>query len=324
MNTPHLRGCPNIDCHNNKDCCPFRKIVIPAVMGDDSEESPAAPENGRYRNALVEYEANGAMYIYASDGIFTKISMVAGGSGAASIQYVDGKIGAEATARQDGDADTLAAANAYTDAHSGTGDVTKQYVDDQDAATLASAKDYADDAVADSKNMTIFYIGQYYPEVGEQMPIYKDAEHTEQITFAEFRAAIEKGPVQLYRPYDYETYWIEYVDDLDVFLATPPSSGSYIYFKTRYLYGIREFYWYSENDAGPEYGGILDTQSDWNENNATVPSYIKNKPSLATVATSGLYSDLSGTPTVPTITLTTTDPGEGSVLAENAFIGVYN
>lgn len=324
MNTPHVKGCPDINCNNNKDCCPFRKIVIPAVMGDDSEESPAAPENGRYRNALVEYEANGAMYIYASDGIFTKISMVAGGSGAASVQYVDGKVGAEATARQDGDANTLAAAKEYTDEHSGTGDVTKQYVDDQDAATLASAKDYADDAVADSKNMTIFHIGQYYPEVGEQMLIYKDADHTELVTFAEFRAAIEKGPVQLYRPYDHETYWIEYVDDLDAFLATPPSSGSYIYFSTRYLYGIRQFYWYSENDAGPEYGGILGTQSDWTENNANALSYIKHKPSLATVATSGLYSDLSGTPTVPTITLTTTDPGEGSVLAENTFIGVYN
>lgn len=45
--------------------------------------------------------------------------------------------------------------------------------------------------------------------------------------------------------------------------------------------------------------------------------------SLATVATSGLYSDLTGTPTVPTITMTTTDPGEGSPLAADTFIAVY-
>ena len=80
----------NCSCGKPKDdCCPFRKIVIPAVMGDDSEDSPSAPENGAYVNALVEYEANGAMYMYASDGIFTKLSMVAGSAGAASISYVD-------------------------------------------------------------------------------------------------------------------------------------------------------------------------------------------------------------------------------------------
>lgn len=47
MNTPHVEGCPDINCNNNKDCCPFRKIVISAVMGDDSEGSPSAPDNGR-------------------------------------------------------------------------------------------------------------------------------------------------------------------------------------------------------------------------------------------------------------------------------------
>lgn len=45
--------------------------------------------------------------------------------------------------------------------------------------------------------------------------------------------------------------------------------------------------------------------------------------SLATVATSGQYSDLTGTPTVPTITMQTTDPGEGAPLAANNFIAVY-
>lgn len=45
---------------------------------------------------------------------------------------------------------------------------------------------------------------------------------------------------------------------------------------------------------------------------------------LAPVATSGEYGDLSNRPTVPVITLTTTDPGEGSTLAANTFIGVYN
>ena len=45
--------------------------------------------------------------------------------------------------------------------------------------------------------------------------------------------------------------------------------------------------------------------------------------SLATVATTGLYSDLSNTPVVPTIIVTNADPGEGADLPANNFIFVY-
>lgn len=39
-------------------------------------------------------------------------------------------------------------------------------------------------------------------------------------------------------------------------------------------------------------------QANWNETDSTEPSFIRNKPSLATVATSGNYSDLQGAPTL--------------------------
>lgn len=42
------------------------------------------------------------------------------------------------------------------------------------------------------------------------------------------------------------------------------------------------------------------TQADWTETVTTAPSYIKNKPNLATVATSGSYNDLSNKPDIPT------------------------
>lgn len=58
---------------------------------------------------------------------------------------------------------------------------------------------------------------------------------------------------------------------------------------------------------------------------ATTGEYddLTGRPNFATVATSGDYDDLSNKPTIPTIILTDTDPGEGSVLAENTFIFVY-
>ena len=48
-----------------------------------------------------------------------------------------------------------------------------------------------------------------------------------------------------------------------------------------------------------------------------------DKPSFAAVATSGSYNDLSDQPTIPNIILTDVDPGEGSPLAANTFIAVY-
>ena len=40
-------------------------------------------------------------------------------------------------------------------------------------------------------------------------------------------------------------------------------------------------------------------QADWSEADSSEPDYIKNKPNLATVATSGSYNDLSNKPSIP-------------------------
>ena len=57
---------------------------------------------------------------------------------------------------------------------------------------------------------------------------------------------------------------------------------------------------------GKNGGGSVGTQvqSDWAETNTESVSYIKNKPSLATVATTGSYSDLSGTPSLSNVGVT--------------------
>ena len=48
-------------------------------------------------------------------------------------------------------------------------------------------------------------------------------------------------------------------------------------------------------------GAEVNVQSDWNETTTTSDAYIKNKPTLATVATSGSYNDLTNTPTIPSV-----------------------
>lgn len=55
------------------------------------------------------------------------------------------------------------------------------------------------------------------------------------------------------------------------------------------------------NDAGYLTSATIpaQAQANWTENDNTEPSYIQNKPSLATVATSGDYGDLVNTPVIP-------------------------
>ena len=61
----------------------FHSEFIPASFGDDTTGT-RTPFNGAYYNMLVEYEANGAVYLYNSDGIYMKIS-----SGISEIAVVD-------------------------------------------------------------------------------------------------------------------------------------------------------------------------------------------------------------------------------------------
>ena len=48
-------------------------------------------------------------------------------------------------------------------------------------------------------------------------------------------------------------------------------------------------------------GSFSQKQSDWNQTDTEAVDYIKNKPSLSAVATSGDYDDLSNKPVIPTV-----------------------
>lgn len=71
----HWRGdpCPPINCRK-KTCKSGPEYVnIPSALGDDSKDSPVAPKNGEYCNAIVKYEANKHVYIYSREGIPVKL-----------------------------------------------------------------------------------------------------------------------------------------------------------------------------------------------------------------------------------------------------------
>ena len=67
-------GCKSpavLQINNPSTYVTFHKVTIPASMGD-SKTNP--PENGRYRNVLVFYEADQTSWLYSSDGIPTKLT----------------------------------------------------------------------------------------------------------------------------------------------------------------------------------------------------------------------------------------------------------
>lgn len=53
--------------------------------------------------------------------------------------------------------------------------------------------------------------------------------------------------------------------------------------------------------SGIAAGAEVNVQSDWSVTSTSSDAYIKNKPTLAAVATSGAYSDLTGAPTLATV-----------------------
>ena len=282
----------NCSCGKPKDdCCPFRKIVIPAVMGDDSEDSPSAPENGAYVNALVEYEANGAMYMYASDGIFTKLSMVAGSAGAASVSYVDQQ-----------DAKMLSDAKTYADSIVPTVDVTKAYVDQQDADTLEEAKAYTD--AHSGSGSEAMYVDLTITEFGDTL-----VSATANKTVAEVANAVAAGGVVLYRvllPQSIPSLGLragtylfrpDYVSEAGI-VATPTS-------------------WTSVPVAVQL---IHDNSTNVTIQFEQVNSIIEG---VATPIVNSTVSTAITQANVPVITLSNVDIAEGSPLAANNFYGVY-
>lgn len=68
---PPFKPTPKNACGCKPSEVTLRTVTIPANLGDDTGEY--APKPGAYFNTIVHYIANDAVYIYDSNGVFTKI-----------------------------------------------------------------------------------------------------------------------------------------------------------------------------------------------------------------------------------------------------------
>lgn len=312
------------NCGQNKDCCPFRKVVIPASAGDDSADSPCAPENGAYRNALVEYEANGAMYIYASDGIFTKVSMVAGGAGTASVQYVDSKVSDEASARVAGDNAVRAAiptatsqltndsgfvetehdpvfeaspAGSITAAKmtswDNKSDFSGSYNDLTDKPTIPAAQVQADWAETSSSSKAFIRNKPVIPP-GSVVDSYLDPTSENPVQNKVIADALNNKQGTLSTEQlaavnsGITAAKVSTYDGYATTIAGKADSSS--------LAAVATSGSYNDLSNKPTIPAAQ-VNSDWNASSGK--AQILNKPTLATVATSGSYNDLSNKPTIP-------------------------
>ena len=98
--------------------------------------------------------------------------------------------------------------------------------------------------------------------------------------------------------------------------SLPTTDGSSGYILATYGNGMA--YWTS--------AGASPVQADWTQTDTGALDYIKNKPSLATVATSGSYNDLSDTPMLATVATSGSynDLSDTPMLANVATSGDYN
>lgn len=103
MNKEHWDNgaCPKVDCRKGHCKCGLERVFLSAVLGDDSKDSPVAPKNGEYCNAIVVYEANNHVYIYSKEGIPTLVET--GGDVEETIEQLEGQLAQEILDRQAAD-----------------------------------------------------------------------------------------------------------------------------------------------------------------------------------------------------------------------------
>lgn len=80
---------PVIEIKNPPEVVIFHRVDVPASMGDETDYPPEA---GLYKNVLLVYEINNNAYLYSSDGIPTKVT-VAGPQGEQGPQGPQGPQG---------------------------------------------------------------------------------------------------------------------------------------------------------------------------------------------------------------------------------------
>lgn len=383
-----------VEIHNQEKLVFFRKIVIPATLGDDTV---VVPEIGKYYNTLLAYEANGSVYLYSSDGIPTKLSTDIGeletmleeeivtreaddeGLRLLITEETAARIASMASIRDElNDASDMLGARIDSLSSSLSAETTARETADtmlrEELADEAEARRTADETLTQSLSGEITNRGNAINALQTSLNNEISARQTADTALQE---TIDELPIptrvsELTNDSGYQTAAdvseavadaVGGISGFDYQVVTQlPATGTK---GTIYLVSISgsspnvyaEYIWV--NNAWEQIGTTEVDLSGYATTAALNAGLAEkaNISSLANVATSGSYNDLTNKPTIPTvnngtltiqkngssvatftansgtdvtanitasnITLTTTDPGEGSPLGNNEFVAVY-
>lgn len=195
-----------IEINNPPEISVLRKVVIPASMGTEEQVPPAV---GKYRNVLLQYEANDHIYLYSSDGIPTAITANIPQEVLDSIAELEGET---VDLQQQIDdlknspdvvdiVDTYADLQAYDTSHLGDKDIIRVLTDEtHDGASSYYRWDKQTEiwtyigSIQTAAN-TIFYAN--LSETGNTRHIYKNSDMTGTVSVQELLDANEDGQVIL-------------------------------------------------------------------------------------------------------------------------------
>lgn len=307
--------------------CPvlFHTVNIPASVGN---ATTIPPTPGAYRNARVTYEADDLSYLYDSDGI---PQLLSGGGEGGKVSSVNGKIGEVVLDATDVGAASKTEFDDFVDTVNNELDRTVIY--DLEMSSDANSVTFKEDKIDVVTGVT-----------SQETDIIPTASSTTAgtISAAEYLSiknsqdrlnALEGGSVAVSglsaspSQQDLTDAWLLETGETQLInrAAIYDIDNSKIW-----TYYVNTTTWYETSAGGVSIGAftnsvagtILGSSTDGNvsanlDGTGTVAGWSDlvttvsgkaDSSSLATVATSGLYSDLSGTPTIPTVdsTLDTT------------------
>lgn len=302
-----------IEIDNPENIVLLRKVTIPASMGDETDVPPVV---GKYRNVILQYEANKNTYFYSSDGIPAKIEVSQ--EVIDRIKALEDDLETEVTDRQEADAnlqtqiDTIIASSDVKDivgTHEDLEDYDTSTLGDNDIIKVLSDETQADQttyyrwSTATSSFTLIGAVGPFYTKsqtdellagkqgtltAGSNIQIADD--NTISATDTTYTAGT--GLSLSGAEFSVDTETIATQSDLTTGLATKADTSSLATVATSGSY----------NDLlNKPTIPAAQIQSDWDQTTTTALDYIKNKPSLATVATSGNYGDLVNKPNLATV-----------------------
>lgn len=298
-----------VEITNPENIVLFRRVVIPATMGDETDVPAVA---GKYYNVILEYEASGSVYIYSSDGIPTKLTLNIDQLEERLNARVDQEVATEVETELATKQDVLTAGenitiennviSAESETYSNFTGATGAEAGEAGLVPAPAATDNTKFLKGDGTWATVSSGSTY--SAGEGIDITNDEISVDTTVIATVEAVEEAASLS-----GNTSPTISTVGALGQTYVNETTGDLYYLSQIIEIEGEDDQYVWVKLATG---GDVNDATITITNNGTAVDSFTVNAAANKTIALSS-----------PDITMTTTDPGEGSILGANQFVAVY-